>query len=841
VVIENQSKNVLILGGGISGCTAAQKLAAAGFDVHLVERANRIGGHAAAMGCKATDVCLRCNVCVADEVFRNINNYSNIKIYTDTELEKLEQGANGSLYTAVLHHKKGDSRSEIKVDNIIAATGHDSYNASIDAAWGYGRGDNIIDGAEAEKQLAEHNKLTRPSDGQMPKRLAFIQCVGSRSDQTHRRAEQNDYCSAVCCSYALRIAQLAKYLKQDCDVTIFYMDIQNFGRAFNKFYNQCRGSMNFIRSRPYEVNQNADGTVTVTYTPESANSNNDSQVLKADFDMVVLSVGIRPRADSVMVSDVLGISADEYGFFGLKESSPLADLQKQGIYTVGTCEWPKDIKDCIAQAQAVSTAILSRYRNNRYQPAAAVNCSEGIETKKFVINQDVLVLGGDDAMIEAAAGLSELGHRVNIRSYKALKAVEGELGDFKVRFGSNGKSEIINIGAIVLASDVKDKDSVLKKLLNNTRGIPNRIAIVLDLLAQQDKTACSEAMSAAKILVRKYGTQVKLYCSHIRTAAYGLEKLYKETRAAGVVIVKYDKPPVISDSGYNKTITVEDGVGGCELTEEFDLVVIADAAGKNICEILTKFKHLKAGPEDTIGVDNVWTLPAASNIKGIYVIGSAKGSSYIRDAQIEGLAAAYEIHQLLKNEEIEVPLDAAAVDAEKCVLCLTCLRSCPHGAISIDKENEAVKISQISCRRCGICVVQCPAGAIELPGYKAEKTVLPMEQKPKITIFACENSAYPLVETIGNFDANTKLIKVPCAGKVDPKDILRQLQDGAEKVKIFACHKENCKYLNGSSYAAKRTAYIKNMLEKAGLDSGRVSFFELASVEPAKFLEFVKE
>ncbi|MGD9109427.1 MAG: FAD-dependent oxidoreductase [Phycisphaerales bacterium] len=894
-MVEQQGpKRVLVLGAGIAGCAAAQRLADAGCEVHLIERQSRIGGHAARMGCKATDVCLRCNVCVADEFFRKLNDTGNIQIHTDTELTSLEAGQENSRYRAVLNHKPDDAQSEVDIDSVIVATGHDPYDASVDASWGYGRGSNIIDGVEAEKQLAEHNELIRPSDGQMPKRLAFVQCVGSRSDRTHRRPEESNYCSAVCCSYALRIAQLAKYLKQDCDVTIFYMDIQNFGKGFNEFYKQCRDSMSFIRSRPYEVNQNENGTVTVSYAAESAMAQSETQLCKKDFDMVVLSVGIRPRTDSASVSDVLSIATDEYGFFGLKSASAISDLQHKGVYAIGTCEGPKDIKDSITQAEAVSAMILGDCGTiqNTKSTVHKTNDADTIEYKRVLVNQDVLVIGGGVAAMQTAIGLSRLGHnvtlvcseqdiggaaannpqlygyiggdlaeseafvrtcvselidkvtndsRINIKSNVELQSVEGELGNFRFEVGSNGSAEDIAAGAIVLAVGAGNRKSPLSELINKGRRVPRNIAIVMDLLAEQTRAVCAEVLSAAELLVKQYGAEVKLYCNNLRVAAHGLEAQYKRARQAGVVIIKCNKPPVIADRGYNKTVTVEDEPAGCELTEEFDLVVIADAVSVNGQKTLSKFKYLKAGPESALQVDNVWALPVASNIDGIFVVGGAKGNSELREAQADGLAAAYEIHELLKDSQIEIPLDAAVVDADKCVLCLTCLRSCPHGAISIDTENETAKISEISCRRCGICVVQCPAGAIELPRYTTEQIAAEAGDEPKVTVFACENSVYPLANAVGGCKDNVTLIKVPCAGKVDPKEVLRELQCGADKVKIFACHKENCKYINGSGYAAKRIAYIKSMLERAGLDANKVTFCELASVEPAKFLKCVKE
>ncbi len=417
------SKTVCVIGAGIAGAATAHKLSQAGAQVYLVEKQPTIGGRVVEMGCKATDVCLRCNVCVANELLRTISASPNIHIYTRTELTKLETGSNGFRYTAILKHEptfidrskctgcqvcvgvcpekcivkprftilpsvpvidyslcrrasgkecsvceqscpvdaismqdKG-SQSRLDVDAVVIATGYEPYNARENASYGYGTAANIITGIEAEQQLAIDAKITRPSDGGLPKRIAFIQCVGSRSEEVHTCPEDTDYCSTVCCAYALRMAQLMKHQNEDAEITIFYMDIQNFGKGFNEFYQKCKDNMTFVRCRPYEVKQGENGSIRVKYTPPSLPAEAGSQVCEQEFDLVVLSVGIRPAPDAVKLADKLLVPVDEHGFLGIKGASCLPSLQREGIFVAGACESPKDIESCIRQAAAVSAAV----------------------------------------------------------------------------------------------------------------------------------------------------------------------------------------------------------------------------------------------------------------------------------------------------------------------------------------------------------------------------------------------------------------------------------------------------------------------------------------------------
>jgi heterodisulfide reductase subunit A len=441
------TKSVLIIGAGITGATVADRLSRAGQKVHLIEKQATIGGHVAEMiekqatigghvaemGCKATDVCLRCNVCVANELLRTVASSTNIHIYTRTELIKLKASVKNRRYGATLKRKpsfidrykcigcrqcvdvcpekciarpklaispavpvidyslcrrsfgkecsaceqacpvgavnmaQGETEIKIDVDNVVIATGYEPYSPAENASYGYGRAVNVITGIEAERQLSAQAKITRPSDGQPPKRVAFVQCVGSRSEEVHRRPEDTNYCSVVCCSYALRMAQLLKYQNEDAEITIFYMDIQKFGKGFDEFYSDCKDNMSFIRSRPYEVNPGRDGTVCVKYTPQGKNGTVPDvencpsffpQVCERDFDMVILAVGIRPAPDATKLAETLLVPVDEQGFFGLKSASPLPALQREGIFAVGACESPKDIESCMAQAEAASAAVI---------------------------------------------------------------------------------------------------------------------------------------------------------------------------------------------------------------------------------------------------------------------------------------------------------------------------------------------------------------------------------------------------------------------------------------------------------------------------------------------------
>jgi len=906
---------VLIVGGGIAGATAADRLSRAGVNVHLLEREKDIGGHAGGMGCKATDTCLRCNVCVADEIFRSVRTASGVQLHTSVTLEQLEPGQGGWRFRAVLkpNNARGSKNrpGAVNADAVIIATGFEPYDPKENSSYHYGRLPNVITGIEAERQLAEQRGLTRPSDGLRPRRIAFVQCVGSRTEEAFRRPEDTDYCSAVCCSYALRIGQRIVHEASDSDVTVFYMDIQNFGKGFHEFYGRCRDKMRFIRSRPYELLAGENDSVRVKYTPEAGGKSDARSVCEETFDLVVLSIGMRPPADAGELAGKLGIALDRHGFFGLKGACALPRLQKEGIYVAGAGESPKDIAACIAQAEAVGSRILADLgrtiapRNRANNLASKANfraLPKSVKSKGKSIRREVVVVGGGVAGMQAALGLADLGHRVSLvhgaaelggtaaelpelysylegdaeTSAEEVRAavddlagrvlqsrkitlhsgsrpvcVEGETGDFLVTVATDGKRQVVKAGAIVLACGTASKPAGpagsqaftdMKGLVARIRsgGIPSRTAILMDLSAEQGRSISAQALSAAELLAER-GSKVTVYCNNVRVAAAGMESLYRRAREAGAAVLKYTSRPRVAASASGIRIDSVDPVAGVVASENYDLVVSADVAPSGDAEPAVPIRFLRLGPSGDLQADDVWLMPGLTNRPGVFVAGGARGNSEFRDALTDGLAVAGEVHGLLAGKRFDVGDDAAVVDPDKCVVCLTCMRICPHGAIRIDEGQKAAVISEVACQRCGICAAECPAEAITLPRFTNEIMSSRVGKKPRVTIFACENSAIPAAEAAGALKRGAKvdLISVPCAGEVEPRTILAALEKGARKVMVLGCHPENCQYLHGSSRAAKRIERIGSMLQKAGIDKSRVRFGGIASVEPYRFKEYV--
>jgi len=412
-------RRVLVLGGGIAGATAAERLGRAGLEVLWVEKEPVIGGHAATMGCKAADVCLRCHVCVATDRLKAALRTPHVCLHTRSELVMLAPGNNGGAYRATLRSapnilcrercigcgacvavcpehcisvknpalyggipvlelplcrrahgkacdlcakacpvqaidwKEQEQNRELDVDAVVVATGYEPFHPEQKGTFGYGVIPNVISGLDAERQLSGQHRITRLSDGSAPRRVAFIQCVGSRSEHAHRRPEDTNYCSTVCCSYALRMARRMQHDVPETAVTVFYMDIQNFGKDFQSFFEACQKTMTFIRARPVDIMAGSEGAVSIVYEEQEKGA-----VTKAEFDLVVLSIGIRPSPSARRLADSLRLAVDEYGFLGIKGVAGLPQSHRENVFIVGTCGNPQDIAATIGQAEAVCAEIL---------------------------------------------------------------------------------------------------------------------------------------------------------------------------------------------------------------------------------------------------------------------------------------------------------------------------------------------------------------------------------------------------------------------------------------------------------------------------------------------------
>ncbi len=251
-----------------------------------------------------------------------------------------------------IQHQMEEEMVKFHVGSIILSPGFDEFDASRLTPYGYGRFPNVISSIQFERILSAsgpfQGNLLRPSDQKSPKKVAWIQCAGSR-DMTGK--EGNEYCSSVCCMYAIKEAVIAKEHHHDVEPTIFYMDIRAHGKDFDAYYERAKKEygVRFIRSMVSRVGERPKTrNLMITYV------DSEQKVKEEEFDLVVLSVGMTPSQGAKKLAQKLGLELDAYGFCKTEEFSPL-QTSKPGIYVCGAFQGPKDIPETVAQASAAVT------------------------------------------------------------------------------------------------------------------------------------------------------------------------------------------------------------------------------------------------------------------------------------------------------------------------------------------------------------------------------------------------------------------------------------------------------------------------------------------------------
>ncbi len=248
-----------------------------------------------------------------------------------------------------------DEELTFDVGSIIVATGMETFDPTPLDEYGYSRYENVLTSMELERLInaggPTNGKVTRLTDGQIPKSVAFIQCVGSRSQ---RRG--HPYCSNICCMNTIKSTIMLKEHYPDMEVKVFYIDIRAFGKGFEDLFRRSKGmGVRYIRGLPGDIRQNlatGDLILTVENTATNALDNHHAE-------MVVLAVGLEPSADMRVIQEMLSLQTTSDGFY--LEAHPKllpVDSATRGVFFAGCAEGPKDIKDSVTQASAAAARAM---------------------------------------------------------------------------------------------------------------------------------------------------------------------------------------------------------------------------------------------------------------------------------------------------------------------------------------------------------------------------------------------------------------------------------------------------------------------------------------------------
>ena len=308
----------------------------------------------------------------------------------------------------------GDTQKveKIEVGSVILATGYEMFDARLRPEFGYGVFPNVVTSIEFERLLSatgpHRGHLLRPSDGTIPERVAFIQCVGSRDSNCG-----NGYCSSVCCMYATKEAIIAKEHVHFVKPTIFFMDVRAYGKGFDAYYENAKAKygIRFIRCMVSKIRESLKTkNLLVTYL------NDEGKLVEEEFELVVLSVGMVPSQETVEMAKRIGVELEAHGFCKTSTFEPTSTSRK-GIYVCGAFQEPKDIPETVAQASAAAaeaSSLLADARGTlvaekKYVPEKNVNY-EGPRVGAFICHCGINIGGIVDvpAVVEYARTLPDV-------------------------------------------------------------------------------------------------------------------------------------------------------------------------------------------------------------------------------------------------------------------------------------------------------------------------------------------------------------------------------------------------------------------------------------------------
>ena len=261
-----------------------------------------------------------------------------------------------------------DKETTFSVGAVVVSTGHKLFAADLKPEYGFGQFPNVITGMQMDRLLAPtrpFNTVLRPSDGKVPDRIAYVSCTGSRD-----KTVGNPLCSKFCCMYSIKQNQLIMGALPLADVTMHYMDMRAAGKRYDEFYTQAKDmGAQYIKGRVAQITEQPNGDVVLRYE----DIENGGGIVEAEYDLVVLAVGIQPNRDVESLFKDADLALDEY-YYVAEPSEELNPGQTNipGVFVAGTASGAKDIVDTILHSGAAVAQVAAHLEHVHFTTEALV-------------------------------------------------------------------------------------------------------------------------------------------------------------------------------------------------------------------------------------------------------------------------------------------------------------------------------------------------------------------------------------------------------------------------------------------------------------------------------------
>lgn len=658
-----------VIGAGPAGLAAALTLADSGRAVLLVDADDRLGGTPYELGCKATDRCANCHACLTLQRVRDARAHESIEVITGARV----QGLTGPPDAWML--RVGDR--EEPVCGVIVATGY--RLAEVETArpdYGLGAVRGVTTALELERRFRSGALADAP-----PGTLAFVQCAGSRDSSIGR-----DYCSRVCCTYALRLARAIHHRLPQIELTLFYQDLTPAGPGFEDLVEECESLMALRRGLPAKIYQEPGGDRPIVCRADTITG----ELSETPYDEVALSVGLWAR-EARELEAMLGLIRDEHGFY---EGS-----RHDRVLVAGACRGPMTIGEASEDGRVAAAGLLHRISEGRRGAVALI---------------------GEDEQTAELAGREgfEAVRAASVRGVAGALIAETEAGEVPV------------VGAILTGAQVGVQAGPLPAPVHSLYDASDfekarsarRVAILLDFWAPYSRIAHERALELAAARSSKK-QRTWIVCRHTFTGEPGLEAMMTQVREGGVAVIHSAETPEVAPG----LVTYLDPGMGRVQELRVDWIIGAPALSPTAEQLLALGTHHLNGkarqgivhppdvPVEAVQPpDNPHLGLSGSPRVGIHVVGWLRDPGASKEAVRRSGAAALAV--------LATPPQPgqAEVDPDKCAMCLTCVRACPHSApVALYDEGREKHVSFIqpeACLSCGLCVSLCPADAISHAG-----------------------------------------------------------------------------------------------------------------------------
>ncbi len=328
-----------MIGGGTAGMEAAGQLAKAECKVTLIEKEEEAGGHVRNWCHLFPD---RRNSADVVKYLSDLINQKNITFLKGTSVESINKSKKK-------FHIKTNRGHEMLSDAVVIATGFDLFKSEKKEEYGYGIYNNVITSADLEAMFRSGD--LRKQNGEIPGRIGFVHCVGSRDEKSG-----NLYCSKLCCVTAVKQAIEIREHLPESKVFCFYMDMRMGGAHYEELYMQSQEkyAVNFIRGKVSEVGESINNGLIVKVEDTLA-----GRPLKMELDMLVLMAGMEMAEGGRKIAGMSGLNTGENRFFAAADNHFGSNISNiKGIFYAGTCTAPMNITETISHARASVTEVM---------------------------------------------------------------------------------------------------------------------------------------------------------------------------------------------------------------------------------------------------------------------------------------------------------------------------------------------------------------------------------------------------------------------------------------------------------------------------------------------------